>query len=101
MNDDVMAVAQSAALEARAAVTQIFAHERDCERRYQETSAQMERMNSKLDELVRQGGIATGRAERNRDLLGGIPNAFWALIISTVGGGVVAAVVFFLKGMKP
>ena len=97
MTDDALAAAQAAALEARAAVTQIFAHVRECERRYQELNGQYERMNEKLDRLIEQGGIAKGRSEQNAMLLGGLPNAFWVAVISLLSGGVVSLATMLLK----
>lgn len=88
MPDDAMAAAQAAALEARAAVTQIFAHIRDCERRYQDSTVQMQRMNDKLDTLIEQGGFSRGRSSATLTLFGGIPNAIWSVVMSLAFGAV-------------
>lgn len=97
---DALSVAQAALVKASEAMVQIAAHERECARRYEESAAQTVRTNEKLDTLIEQGGLARGRAEKNKELLGGIPNAFWVAVISLVSSAFVAGATFLVMKLK-
>ena len=110
MTTDALSVAHAALTKASEAMAQIAAHERECARRYEQTAAEhtrqhmenvrtLQEMDSKVDELLCQANMAKGRSEASSKLFGGIPGAFWQVVLQLLCTGVVAATaVIFLKG---
>ena len=94
---DALSVAQAAQLEARAAMTEISAHQRDCVRRglevqreIGEVKAAVSALDCKIDAILEQLAVARGVATARSAFFGGIPNAFWDITVKLIMMAVVA-----------
>lgn len=94
---DVKNDASTALVEANRAITMVTSHLQECARRYADGAKALDDLNRKVDMVLEQMALARGKAEANRVLLGGIPNAFWAAVIALASGGVVALSTMLLK----
>lgn len=112
---DALSVAHAALLKATEALSKVQSHEQECARRYSENAAALigikadtqrrheenaetlGEMKRDIRELLDQNNAAKGRAEQNRVILGGIPNALWVAVISLLSGAVIAVGTWFLK----
>jgi hypothetical protein len=106
MPDDAIAIAQAATAKADIAIekfnataAQIFSIQRETDQRfkdfgvqqdlrYQNLGGKIEQMDktmmsldTKVDLLLAQANVASGKAERDRLLFGGVPNVFWGAFL--------------------
>lgn len=71
---------------------------RDCADQIRETNAKIDQVNKALGDILKQLSETSGRMAANKVLLGGIPNAFWSVVIAAAGSGLT---IFALRVLAP